>query len=133
MKHVYLFLLFLLPFHAVFGQGKPYTEKDYARSPLWIGMIKDTATNFFEARKAFDIYFKHHTKPAGEQEDIGERPKREKQPSRKELKKLERDNKMRMEVKKYQHWRDMVLPYVQPDGSILTPSQRLLIHQQIKN
>ena len=128
-------LLFILLFTCKFslGQSNKYSEKDYTKTPVWINMIKDTSVNFFEAEKAFKVYFEHHVKPAGENEDIGEHARRAKEPTKKELKKIEKDNRMRMEIKKYEHWRDMMRTYVQPDGSILTPSQRLLIHQQIIN
>ncbi len=123
----------MLPLKVVFAQTKVPTEKDYARSPYWIAMVNDTTTNYFEAEKAFKVYFQHHAKPQGENEDIGEHAKREKRPSKKERRKIEKDNRLRMDIKRYEHWHDMMLPYVQPDGSILTPSQRLQIHQQIIN
>ena len=107
-----------------------YTDKEYSKNPLWISMIKDTAVNFFEAEKAYKLYFRHHTKPEGEQEDIGEHEKREKHPSKREQREMQRENRMRMDVKRYEHWRDMVLPYVQPDGRILTPTERIQIWQQ---
>lgn len=115
------------------GQQAIYTEKEYAKSPLWISMIKDTTVNFFEAEKAFNIYFKHHEKPEGEQEDIGEHEKREKHPSKREQRKMQRENHMRMDVKRYEHWRDNMRPYVQPDGRILTPAERIKIWQDQKS
>lgn len=108
-----------------------YDAKEYARKPVWIEMIKDTAVNFFEAEKAFNTYFKHHEKPEGEAEDIGEHKKREKYPSKKEQREMQRENRMRMEVKRYEHWRDMIRPYVQADGSIPGPTKRLQIHRQV--
>ncbi len=95
-------------------------------------MIKDTTTNFFEAEKAYKIYFKNHDKPSGENEDIGEHAKREKHPSKREQRKMQADNRMRIEVKKYEHWRDMMRPYIQADGRILTPSERLKIWNEQK-
>ena len=108
-------------------QANGYTDKDYARSPVWIKMIKDTTTNFFEAEKAFKIYFQHHEKPGGEHDVIGEHAKQEKNISKREMRKMQAEDRMRMEVKRYLHWRDKMAPYVQADGSILTPSQRLKI------
>ena len=113
-------------------QSGIYTEKDYARKPLWISMIKDTAANFFEVEKAYKIYFQHHTPPGGEHDIIGEHAKAEKMPSKQELRRMQADDHMRLEVKKYDHWRMQVQPYVQADGSILTPSQRLQIWKDNK-
>ena len=109
-----------------------HTEKEYARTPYWIDMIKDTSVNFFEAEKAYKIYFQHHVKPEGEQEDIGEHEKKAKHPSKREQREMQRENHMRMDVKRYEHWRDMMRPYVQPDGHILTPSERIKLHKSIR-
>ena len=131
-----LSLLFLVFFygHLVHAQQlKAFTEKDYARNPIWISMIKDTTTNFFEAEKAYKIYFQHHEKPGGEHDIIGEHSKESKSPSGKELHRLQSEDHMRMEVKKYERWRQKMLPYVQEDGTILTPSQRLQIWKDHKN
>ena len=114
------------------AQTKKYSDKDYARNPLWINMIKDTGTNYFEAEKAYKIYFQHHEIPAGEQEDIGAPPKKEKAPSKKEMKKLREKDLMRLEVKKYEHWHMKMKPFVQADGRILNPSERLKIWESLK-
>ena len=126
MKKITLLLAILLVGYAAIAQNtKAHTEKEYARDPLWISMIKDSTVNFFEAEKAYKIYFQHHALPGGEHDVIGEHSKAEKNPSKKELRKLKADDRMRMEVKKYDRWKQRMLPYVQADGSILTPSQRL--------
>jgi len=109
------------------AQSIAHTEKDYARSPYWISMIKDTAVNYFEAEKAYKIYFQHHEQPGGEDDVIGMHQAREKQPSKTEQKKIQADNHMRMEIKKYERWHDKMRPYVQSDGTILSPAQRLQI------
>ena len=127
MKQVYIFLFCCCVVYTSQAQQKAYSEKEYAKTPVWIEMIKDTSVNFFDAENAYKTYFKHHEKPEGEQEDIGEHAKREKHPSKREQRKMQKENHMRMEVKKYEHWRDRILPYVQPDGTILTPAQRLQI------
>ena len=132
MKSIILIFCFTFLFLAGYGQGAAYNEKDYSRKPIWIAMIRDTAVNFFQAEKAFHAYFNQHELPGGENDEIGEHGKYEKFPSARERRKLEADNRMRMEVKKYRHWHDMMLPYVQPDGRILTPSERLAIYNQLK-
>ena len=134
MKQISLLVLVCCwAFSSKAQQATVYTDKEYGRNPLWITMIKDTSVNFFEAEKAFKIYFQHHNKPEGENEDIGERKKREKYPSKREQREMQRENHMRMDVKRYEHWRDKVRPYVQPDGRILTPSERVKIWEQQKS
>ena len=133
MKYVLLLISIFCAAYTVDAQQKVYSEKEYAKSPVWIQMIRDTSVNFFDAEKAFTTYFRHHEKPQGEQEDIGEHAKREKYPSKSEQRKMQRENHMRMEVKKYEHWHQMMLPFVQPDGRILTPAERIQIWKDQKN
>ena len=128
LKKLLLFFTILCSITAVHAQqGGVYTEKDYAHKPVWISMIKDTTANFIEIEKAYKIYFEHHAKPGGEHDVIGEHAKAEKMPSKREQRKLQADDHMRLEVKKYEHWHAATIPYVQSDGSILTPAQRLQI------
>lgn len=129
MRYAIMMLLLLASVKGV--AQTTYDAKEYARKPVWIEMIKDTAVNFFEAEKAFNTYFKHHEKPEGEAEDIGEHAKREKYPSKREQREMQRENHMRMDVKRYEHWRDMMRPYVQGDGTIPGPARRLEIHKQV--
>src|SRR3954468_443423 len=41
-------------------------EKDYARHPFWISMMDDEHVNYFEAVKAYEIYWRFHSKPVEE-------------------------------------------------------------------
>ncbi len=132
MKKLLLLFAILFSTQLLRSQQTAYTEKDYARRPLWISMIKDTSANFFEVEKAYKIYFQHHTPPGGEHDIIGEHAKAEKMPSKQEQRKMQANDHMRMEVKKYDHWRMQVQPYVQEDGTILTPSQRLQVWKDHK-
>ena len=90
-------------------------------------MMDDPNANFHETEKAYEIYWQHHEMPGGENDVIGEHAMREKIPSRKEQKSIEKDNHMRMAVKKYEHWHQKMLPYVQADGRILSADERLKI------
>ena len=134
MKRFILLLLAACCLLKANAQQKQYTEKDYARNPVWIDMIEDTSANYFEAEKAYKIYWQHHEKPGGENDVIGEHAERGKIPSKHKQQKIQQDNKMRMAVKKYEHWHQRMFPYVQKDGRILTPSERLtLFEEQKKN
>ncbi len=126
-------LFIVLCIAATAQQQKVVVPQSYGSRPVWIAMIKDTSTNFFEAELAFKTYFEHHELPGGEHEIIGEYTKNKRRPGKRELRRMQAENQMRIEVKKYRHWRDIVLPYVQPDGHILTPAERLSIYNSQKN
>jgi hypothetical protein len=126
MRAVFIFIIVCLLSSQLSAQNKVYSNREYARSPLWIQMIQDTSANFFEVEKAYRIYFQHHENPGGEHDVIGEFTPSKKLSKRKRQK-LAEENRMRMEIKKYDYWHRKMLPYVQTDGSILTPAQRLQI------
>lgn len=107
-------------------------EKLYAKQPLWIDMMEDEKSNFFEIEKAYKIYWEHHEEPEGEHDVIGEYQEREKIPSRRKQRKIEAESKMRMAIKKYNWWHEQTLPYVQGDGRILTTEERLKIWEANK-
>ncbi|NDC43437.1 MAG: hypothetical protein EBZ77_18130, partial [Chitinophagia bacterium] len=73
------------------------------------------------------LYFKKHELPEEEHDVIGERRERERHPNKRKQRKLQQENQMRIEVKKYKHWKEVNMPYVQEDGSILGPAARLQI------
>jgi len=108
-------------------------EKDYAKKPLWINMMEDPNVNYFEIDKAYTAYWQHHTMPETEHDIIGEKKERDKHPSKRAQRKADADNDMRMAVKKYEWWREQMLPYVQPDGHILSTEERLQIWKQQQN
>lgn len=131
MKKYYVGLAFLLlPVLSKAQQTAQYTAKDYARTPVWIAMINDTTANYFEVEQAFNTYFQHHELPGDEDDIIGSHEAREKIPSKRKQKKIQADDRMRMDVKRYQIWHMRMKPYVQPDGRILYPSERLQLWRE---
>jgi hypothetical protein len=133
IRAFYITSFWLLLSFCASAQSRQYSEKEYAREPLWIGMLDDTLANFFEVEKAFNIYFKHNELPASEHDMIGEHAPRQKTPTKRQQKKIEEDSYLRRQVKKYHRWHEKMLPWVQPDGRILTPAERLAIWQEIKD
>jgi hypothetical protein len=111
----------------VSAQNHKLATGDFARKPLWIDMLEDTSANYFIVEKAFTTYFAHHELPESEQEVIGEHNANEKTPSRRKQRRIWAENKLRMDVKHYYLWREQMLPYVQADGRILGPAERLAI------
>jgi hypothetical protein len=51
---LFLPLLCCLVCSSAYAQKKA-SAKDYARSPMWIAMMKDPQVNYFETTKAFKI------------------------------------------------------------------------------
>ena len=124
-------LLVLCCGHVVYAQeARHYTVRDYARKPLWGQLMDDTLSNFHEVELAFNTYFKHHELPEEEHDVIGEHAEREKKLSKRKQRKVWRENDLRMEVRRYEFCHNQTLPYVQPDGRILTPTERLAIWQK---
>lgn len=132
MKRICLLALLCLVAAKLSAQQQ-HSLKEYARSPLWIGMMDDTTANFFEVEKAYATYWAHHEQPEGEHDVIGEHEEREKIPSRRKQRRIQAENDLRMAVKRYQRWREDMLPWVQADGRILTPAERLAIWKAQQN
>ncbi len=110
-----------------YAQGEAPTTKEASKKPLWMPMLEDTTANFFEVERVFNAYFKTHEMPDGEDEEIGEHAEREKFPSKRERRRANANSDLRLAVKRYVFWRRKVLPYVQDDGRILTPSERIAL------
>jgi hypothetical protein len=128
MKKSFLLFVLCILLHEAQAQKKAtLTQKDYTKTPMWIAMMDDPNVNFFEIEKAYERYWSKHEKPEGEDEEIGEHAERQKTPSKRKQRKISAANDLKFAVKKYEVWRDQTLPYVQPDGRILSAEERLQI------
>ena len=121
---------------SVFSQ-KPLKDSDYKKHPYWIEMIKDPNVNYFEAIKAYELFWKNKPEPREEDEKIGqdktsENKNRFEDWEEKREKKRERkwQQKYGLECKKFEHWKMMVKPYVQEDGSILSKEEQMKIWEE---
>lgn len=132
-KYFFLIILCVIARPGIAQTHRQYTAKEYARKPLWIDMMEDTTANYFEVEKAYTTYWAHHEKPEGEHDVIGEREEREKIPSKRKQRRIQAENELRIAVKKYERWHEQMLPWVQADGRILTPSERLTIWKEQQN
>lgn len=112
------------------AQDSSPAGQNYARNPIWIAMMEDSTANYFEVQKAYSVYFRNHKLPEGEHDVIGEKREHDKKLSRRGIRRVNADNRLRVAVKKYVWWQQKMLPYVQPDGRILFPYQRLQLHAQ---
>lgn len=117
------------------GQATKSKNINYQKNPVWIEMMDDTLTNYYQANEAFDAYWKVRPLPVEEEDIIGhtEMKKEERQNwlqkifiSKQERREQESE-KYAFQYKKFKNWQRAMQPYVQVDGSILTPSQRIAI------
>lgn len=122
-----LILLTTISLSASAQKNQPFSDAAAARKPLWIAMLDDTTANYFRVEQAFKIYFAHHEAPEEEHDVIGEHAERQKHLSKRARRRRAAEDAMRMDVKRYYRWHEQTLPYVQPDGRILTPTERLAI------
>jgi hypothetical protein len=102
-------------------------DKSYQKFPYWIQMMEDPKCNYFEAIKAFDLFWKNRKRPLEEKEVLGKIAEEsitdDKALSRR-LKKLPAESRnLTFQYKKFVHWAEMIKPYVQEDGSILTEQE----------
>lgn len=117
-----------------------YSNKAYKQYPHWITMMEDTLSNYYEVNKAFDIYWSEHDMPKEEDQILGMKDADEKEKEDKAgwLKRLfsrrrgPDETEMALALKKYRHWKLMMEPWVQEDGSILTPYERKKVIDSIQ-
>ena len=114
-----------------------------AITPAWVKMMDDSATNYYEAIRVYNEYWKNHVKPAGEEEEMKEGNKDSNEREREVKREIRHDRKrvvteedlkkqnenvfIKYQVKRFEQWTREVKPYVQEDGRILTPSERMEI------
>ncbi len=115
---------------------------NYSKKPYWVEMMKDPNSNYFETIKAYEAFWENRKKPQEENDVIGQSKNVSSKRnflSRWFKTKEERDEedikKYTLDVKKFNHWKLKVEPYVQADGSILDADARLKLwqDQQQKN
>ena len=92
-------------------------------------MIDDTNANFFEVQKAFILYWKNHKMPS-EDEFEGKRDKDKEAPPQADAAEVQEKIDMSLAVRKYRIWCMQMAPYVQDDGRVLTPSERITAWEQ---
>jgi hypothetical protein len=108
---------------------------DYSKEALWIGMIDNPRTNYYEAIKAYDTYFKYHKKPKDEDDSRAGAKENSKDGDEddddylKSLSVEELNNyaQMKYQVKRFENWIREMKPFVQEDGRLLTDEERIAI------
>ncbi|MBL0053264.1 MAG: hypothetical protein IPP29_18050 [Bacteroidetes bacterium] len=149
MKYFFGILVCLCSINFALAQTK---VKTYAQQPLWIQMIDNPSTNYFEAVKAYETYWQNHEKPVDLEEEMGpisERVNEKSDVEKKEHKRVEKafakmnkrqqkkfakqqqwQQEMIYQCKRFEEWQRDVFAWVQEDGSILTIEQRQKMYEQ---
>ncbi len=135
-KGICLFLFVFCSFLLQAQSNKPYSDRYMMKHPVWIEMIKNPDVNYFEAKKAFDLFWKEKDQPVEEEEILGKKHDQEKRKNgfvyRLFHQKEEAARKYAFEHKRFKHWMMITEPYVQPDGRILSKEEQLKIWEQEK-
>jgi hypothetical protein len=125
-------LLFLLVSTVSAQTTTTKSKPNYSKQPVWIEMMDDTLTNYYEVEKAYNEFWANRVKPQMESDVIGEGAGEKYHKSvierffmSKKERQEEEAQKYAFVCKKYEYWKIMVQQYVQPDGRILTPTERV--------
>jgi len=136
-------LLFLFGANGLWAQTDTVVEKAN-NLPVWVQMMNDENTNYYEAVKAFEDYFKIHAMPGEEVEEelmgasdkAKENYEREMKEENKEIttaqqrKELVEREQLSYQVKRFRNWMQEMKAFVQEDGHILSSEERVRIWQQ---
>lgn len=109
--------------------------------PDWVAMIDNPTTNYFEAIKSFEAYWKDKIRPIDEAEPKEEKEQESKEEERehkqlkKQLKKMtaaerQQYDQIQYHYKRFVTWAEEVRAYVQEDGRILSQQERIDIWNQ---
>jgi len=127
-------LTLLLAFLFAGTQAQSLSDKKLQKDPLWIPMINDTTTNYFDAVEAFNQYWSVRPLPKQEEDVLGKGEEYEKKEgfldallTTKNEKRARESQQYSFEYKRFKRWQIMVEPWVKEDGSITTPKEQLLI------
>ncbi|HVI45175.1 MAG TPA: hypothetical protein VM802_09895 [Chitinophaga sp.] len=135
-------LLMVLLLSGITVSAQRHESRQQVKAPDWVTMLDDPNVNFFVIEKSFNDFWKGKELPVEEDEILdvkknSERKRRflgifKRKESEAEREREEDARKYGFAYKKYQWWRRQVLPYVQPDGSILSSDKQVQIWQQQK-
>ncbi len=137
-KRMLMMVLLSLGAFSLMAQAKIYSDKYLSKHPVWIQMIDKEETNYFEAVKAFDLYWKNRELPVEEEEVLDSKFQKEREEEEKGFfyrifhREEAEAKKYVFEYKKFKHWQRLVEPYVQEDGRILTKAEQLKIFEAEK-
>ncbi len=138
LKTKILFILICFSSSAFAQNVSKKQLREYRNHPHWINMMNDSNVNYFQAKAAFEEYWKGKPNPEsimeGEKEEGGEK--------RSLLSRLTKSEKTynaeilqySVEHKKFVFWLRENAPYVKEDGSIMSQDEReAMVQQELNN
>ena len=137
-KIFYITFCFIMLGFSAKAQAK-YNETEFKTKPVWIIMMDDTAVNYYQAVKAFNIYWAGRIQPDADADTKEEKENRKEEKERKRYEKqlakmtpAERNeyDRINYQCKRFKNWMHEVEPYVQANGRILTRQQRVDIRNK---
>jgi hypothetical protein len=121
--------------------GFSYAQHDqrkmnYRKEPHWIYMMNNPSVNYFEAVRAFELFWKD--KPVPLEEEEWEIAGIEKQKAfsllrfRSKERKEEEGNQYLVEYRQFKMWQRSVQAYLKPDGTLLSMEERLSLWKKLR-
>lgn len=139
LKSKLLFLLICFSFSA-FAQNECSKKqlREFRNHAHWVSMMNDSTVNYFQAKIAFEEFWKGKPTP----ESIMEGEKEEQGEERSLISRILKSEKTyhaeileySVEHKKFLHWLRVNKPYVKEDGSIMSEEEKqALVQQELNN
>ena len=137
-----LFITLLL-LMAYLNHSTAQAVKDYHSQAYWVDMMNDPDVNYKEACKAYDEFWKGRQKPKEEEDIIGQKQGENSGTDKdhhlvnEKLSNQQQSGddlqKYAFLCKKFENWRRLNLPYVKPDGHLMSQQERQDVWKQQRN
>ncbi len=126
-----IFAIFLLMPFAISAQS----SKNYNTNPPdWVKAMDNPNTNYFKAIKEYEKFWKNHQKPENEEvlmtQGVEQVKKHIRTLSKREIRQQREQDYYRYQCKRFENWMRENKPYVQDDGRILSPEERLKLWEK---
>lgn len=102
----------------------------YHKNPEWIHMMGDSSVNYYEAKIAFEEFWRNKEKP--EERETDEKSE-EKSFFVRLFQNTSDSKKYSFEFKQFENWLRIKAPYVKSDGTLMTDDEYLeLINEELR-
>jgi hypothetical protein len=138
LKSKLLFLIICFSISAFAQNENKKLLREYRKNAHWITMMNDSNVNYFQAKIAFEEFWKGKPTP----ESIMEGEKEEQGEERSFVSRILKSKKSynaeileySVEHKKFLHWLRENEPYVKEDGTIMTQEEKeAMVQQELNN
>lgn len=111
----------------IFAHAQNHSDSYFRSNPVWIQMMNDTNVNYYQAIRAFDLYWEHRDTPGTEHElfTLSETEKSKGIYREHRNQKSEEAKKYAFEYKKFKKWALRNEAFVKENGQLMTPAERI--------